>query len=272
MPSPNAITASQLNRLIGTPDCPTIIDVRIDEDFEADPTFVPTAFRHSHRAIETLVPDLVGRKVVVVCHGGLKLSEGAAALLRLHGVAAEYLEGGAEGWKTAGFARIPATSVASGNAPGERIWVTRHRPKIDRIACPWLIRRFVDPRARFLFVSPSQVQGVADRFGAVPFDVEDVFWSHRGETCTFDTMVEEFGLKSEALERLALVVRAADTNRHDLAPQAAGLLAASVVLSRMFKDDLQQLEAGLGLYDAFYRWARDASDEGHDWPTAVKRG
>ncbi|WP_150525579.1 chromate resistance protein ChrB domain-containing protein [Roseibium sediminis] len=272
MPSPNAITASQLNRLVGTPECPVIIDVRIDEDFEADPTYIPTAFRQSHRSIETLVPELLGRKVVLVCHGGLKLSEGAAAFLRLHGIAAEYLEGGAEGWKVSGFVRIPATSVAPGNAPGECIWVTRHRPKIDRIACPWLIRRFVDPKARFLFVSPLQVQGVADRFGAVPFDVEDVFWSHRGEACTFDTMVEEFGLKCEALERLALVVRAADTNRHDLAPQAAGLLAASVGLSRMFKDDLQQLEAGLGLYDAFYRWARDASDEGHDWPTAAKRG
>ena len=272
MPSPNAITASQLNRLIGTPDCPVIIDVRIDEDFEADSTYIPTAFRQSHRDIEDLVPDLFGRKVVVVCHGGLKLSEGAAALLRGQGVSAEYLEGGAEGWKTAGFGRIPAPSVAPNNAPGERIWVTRHRPKIDRIACPWLIRRFVDPKARFLFVSPPQVLAVAERFNAVPFDVEDVFWSHRGDTCTFDTMVEEFGLKSEALERLALVVRAADTNRHDLAPQAAGLLAASVGLSRMCKDDLQQLEAGLGLYDAFYRWARDASDEGHDWPTAVKRG
>jgi len=149
-------------------------------------------------------------------------------------------------------------------------WVTRERPKIDRIACPWLIRRFVDPRARFLFVTASEVEAVTERFGATPFDVEGVFWSHRGETCTFDTMIEEFGLRSEALDRLALIVRAADTARLDLIPQAAGFLAASLGLSRMFRDDLEQLEAGMLLYDAFFRWCRDATDETHNWPSAGK--
>ena len=144
--------------------------------------------------------------------------------------------------------------------------LSRARPKIDRIACPWLIRRFVDPAARFLYVAPAEVLGVAERFAATPFDVPDVRWSHRGECCTFDTMVEEFGLSTPALERLATVVRAADTDRHDLAPQAAGLLAVSVGLSRLYRDDLEQLEAGMGLYDALYRWARDGFDEGHDWP------
>ncbi len=146
------------------------------------------------------------------------------------------------------------------------LWVTRHRPKIDRIACPWLIRRFVDPHARFLFVSPPEVAGVAGKFGATPFDVDGVFFSHRGDTCTFDTMLDEFQLHSDALDRLATVVRGADTDRHDLAPQAAGLLAISVGLSRLHKDDLDQLDAGLALYDALYRWARDGFDEGHDWP------
>ena len=140
-------------------------------------------------------------------------------------------------------------------------WITRERPKIDRIACPWLIRRFVDPHAVFLFVAPSEVVGVADQFGGTPFDVENVFWSHRGETCTFDTMLEEFGLKTEPLYRLATIVRGADTARLDLAPQAAGLLAASLGLSRMYMDDLEQLEAGMVLYDAFYRWSRDATEE-----------
>jgi hypothetical protein len=149
--------------------------------------------------------------------------------------------------------------------------VTRHRPKIDRIACPWLIRRFVDPNARFLFVAPASVMDIADRFSATPFDVEGVFWSHRDERCTFDTMLEEFCLETEALKRLATVVRGADTNRHDLAPEAAGLLAVSLGLSRMYRNDLEQLEAGLVLYDAFYRWSRDATDEGHDWPLALNR-
>ena len=144
--------------------------------------------------------------------------------------------------------------------------MTRERPKIDRIACPWLIRRFIDPEARFLFVRPSEVLAVAEKFGATPFDVEGVRWSHDGPECTFDTMVKAFGLSSPALERLALVVRAADTDRHDLSPQAAGLLALSVGLSRHYRDDLQQLEAGMAMYDALYRWARDGHDEGHDWP------
>ncbi|MCP5072070.1 MAG: sulfurtransferase, partial [Rhodobacteraceae bacterium] len=130
----------------------------------------------------------------------------------------------------------------------------------------------VDPQAVFLFVSPSEVLNVADRFNATPFDVEDVFWSHRGDLCTFDVMVEEFCLETEPLKRLATIVRGADTDRPDLAPEATGLLAASLGLSRMFKDDLEQMEAGFLLYDAFYRWARDASDETHDWPAAQGKG
>jgi hypothetical protein len=150
--------------------------------------------------------------------------------------------------------------------------VTRARPKIDRIACPWLIRRFVDPEAVFLYVAPSEVVAVGERFEAEPFDMEDVFWSHRGELCTFDVMVEEFGLATEPLLRLAAIVRGADTARLDLAPEAPGLLAASLGLSRMYVDDLEQLAAGLTLYDAFYRWCRDATEETHNWPTAKKPG
>ena len=119
----------------------------------------------------------------------------------------------------------------------------------------------------FLFVAPSEVVGVAERFGGAPFDIEGVYWSHRGEKCTFDVMVEEFGLATAPLLRLAALVRGADTARLDLAPEAAGLLAASLGLSRMYLDDLEQLEAGMTLYDAFYRWARDGSDETHNWPT-----
>jgi hypothetical protein len=147
------------------------------------------------------------------------------------------------------------------------VWVTRSRPKIDRIACAWLIRRFVDPAAVFLFVAPAEVRAVAERFNGAPFDVEGVFWSHRGERCTFDTMLDELGLRTEPLAKLSTMVRAGDTARLDLAPEAAGLLAASLGLSRMYLDDLEQLEAAMTLYDAFYRWARDASDETHDWPT-----
>lgn len=136
---------------------------------------------------------------------------------------------------------VPAARIPPRDAEGRTVWVTRQRPKIDRVACPWLIRRFVDHDALFLYVAPSEVAMVAERFDATPFDVEGVFWSHRGERCSFDTMLEEFGLETEALTRLAIIVRGADTNRHDLAPQAAGLLAASVGLSRMYRDDLEQV-------------------------------
>ena len=145
--------------------------------------------------------------------------------------------------------------------------MTRERPKIDRIACPWLIRRFVDPNAAFLFVAAPEVPAVADSFGATAFDIEGVFWSHRGETCTFDTMLTEFGLQSAALDRLATIVRGADTARPDLAAQAPGLLAISLGLSQLINDDLEQLEAGLLIYDALYLWCRDASEETHNWPS-----
>ena len=270
MPSPTQITVAQLSRLIGLPNAPVIIDVCIDEDFAVYGTLIPGSFRHPFDDIEALAPKLSGKKVVVACFKGLKLSQGAAAILRTHGIEAESLEGGNVAWRAAGEMLVPADKIPGVQGSGGSLWVTRHRPKIDRIACPWLIRRFVDPKSRFLFVEPSQVILVADRFHATPFDVEDVFWSHRGEHCTFDTMVEEFGLESEAMKRLAVIVRGADTNRHDLAPEAAGLLALSLGLSRMYKDDLEQLEAGMALYDALYRWCRDASHESHDWPAQTR--
>ncbi|MCP5086416.1 MAG: sulfurtransferase [Rhodobacteraceae bacterium] len=271
MPAPTEITAKQLNRLIGTPECPVLIDICIDEDFAEDPRFIPGARRHPFTRIRELAPELQGKRAVVICQKGLKLSQGAAAMLRTEGVAAENLEGGNFAWRDQGYTLVPADKIPQ-LQDGKTLWVTRHRPKIDRIACPWLIRRFVDPRAVFLFVSPSEVLNVADRFNATPFDVEDVFWSHRGDLCTFDIMVEEFCLETEPLKRLATIVRGADTDRPDLAPEASGLLAASLGLSRMFKDDLEQMEAGLLLYDAFYRWARDAGDETHDWPVAQSKG
>ena len=271
MASYNEITVSTLARLMGTPTCPVLVDVRIDEDFESDPHLVPGAFRHPFADVASLAPSLRGQNVVVYCQKGLKISQGAAAILRTGGVHAEVLEGGHFAWRDAGQPMVPAEKRPPLNEDGRTVWVTRHRPKIDRIACPWLIRRFVDPRARFLFVSPSQVMNVAERFNATPFDIENVYWSHRGDRCTFDTMIEEFGIGHEALDRLAVIVRGADTNKHDLAPEAAGLLAASLGLSRMFRDDLEQLDAGMLLYDSFYRWARDAVQEGHDWPAASVR-
>jgi len=271
MPSPTTITTSQLMRLLGTPAAPTIVDVRRDEDFARDSSLIPTAFRHPFNQMSLLLPELGESKVTVVCEDGKALSQGAAAMLRAQGIAAEALEGGKRAWREAGEITIPSAKVPRPQGSTKSLWVTRQRPKIDRIACPWLIRRFVDARAQFLFVPPADVLVVAEDLRATPFDVEGVFWSHRGARCTFDTMIEEFGLDTEPLNRIADVVRGADTNRHEIAPQAAGLLAISLGLSRMFRDDLEQLEAGMLLYDCLYRWARDAVDEGHDWPASVSR-
>jgi rhodanese-related sulfurtransferase len=265
MPSINTISIDKLARLIGMPHCPALVDVRTDEDFNANPRLIPGAMRRCHSDPSQWAPDLKGRSAVVVCQRGAKLSQGVAAWLRHAGVPADGLEDGFEGWHKAGLPLVPTAKMPPLDKHGRTVWVTRARPKVDRIACPWLIRRFVDPHAVFLFVAPAEVDAVAERFAATPFDVEGVFWSHRGERCSFDVMVAEFGLATETMLRLAAIVRGADTGRFDIAPQAAGLLAASLGLSRMYSGDLAQLDAGMMLYDAFYRWCRDATDETHTW-------
>lgn len=271
MPAPAAMSCEQLARLVGTPKAPTILDVRRKAVRAGDPRLLPgaRALAEADLSPEGLARIAAGFQgpVVVVCAEGHRLSQGTAAWLRHEGVHAEYLIGGQAAWTAANLPLIDPGKITARDAQERSIWVTRSRPKIDRIACPWLIRRFIDPRAVFLFVAPAEVQGVAERFGAMPYDIEGVFWSHRDDLCTFDVLLAEFGLSTPALDRLALIVRGADTARPDLAPECAGLLAASLGLSRMYSDDLEQLEAGIALYDAFYRWARDATEEQHNWPT-----
>jgi rhodanese-related sulfurtransferase len=276
MPAPDAISCDKLVKLIGTPKGPVILDVRRAAVRDADPRLIPGARMLSEAeltlpALTALAPAFAGQSVVVVCAAGHGLSQGTAAILRHAGCAAEYLHGGQAAWVAAGLPLIDPRKITLRDDRGRSVWVTRSRPKIDRIACPWLIRRFIDPAAVFLFVAPAEVASVADRFGGVPYDIDEVFWSHRGDRCTFEVLLEEFGLMSPALHRLALIVRGADTARLDLAPEAAGLLAASLGLSRIHNNDLEQLEAGMTLYDAFYRWARDATGETHSWPATAPK-
>jgi hypothetical protein len=202
-------------------------------------------------------------RVVVYCHDGGPLSQGTAAWLRNEDIRAEVLAGGFDAWQAASQLLLRPDRIPTRDEGGRTLWVTRVRPKIVRLACPWLIRRFIDPDARFLFVASTEVAAVAARFRATPFDTGQGLWSDRGELCTFDVMLTEFGLLSEPLMRLALIVRGADTARLDLAPQSAGLLAASLGFSRMYRDDHAQLEATMALYDAYYRWSRDAVEETH---------
>ena len=260
MPATNTISPEKLSRLIGTPSCPALIDVRPGGDF------IPGAVQRNADLAESWAPEFAGRPAIVYCHHGGERSAGVAAWLRHRGVQSEVLEGGAGAWQAAGLPMVREAVLPPRDEKGRTRWVTRARPKVDRIACPWLIRRFVDPSAVILFAPPAEVIAIGERFDAAPFDVEDVFWSHRGELCTFDVMADELGLGGmPAIAHLAAIVRGADTARMDLAPEAAGLLAISLGLSRMFADDLEQLEAGLPVYDALYRWCRDATDETHDW-------
>ena len=268
MPSPNEISIPTFSRLIGLPGSPALVDVRIDEDYNADPRLIPGSVRRDFKLVSSWAKEFTGRSVVVTCQKGLKLSQGSAAWLRHEGITAETLEGGFEAWRSAGQPLVTTDKLPSRDSSGRTVWVTRSRPKVDRIACPWLIRRFVDPNAVFLFVAPSEVPAVAERFAAAAFDIDNVFWSHRGERCTFDTMLDEFGLDTKPLRQLADIVRGADTARLELAPQAAGLLAVSLGYSRMYRDDLEQLSAAMTVYDGLYRWCRDAMEETHNWPSA----
>jgi len=145
-------------------------------------------------------------------------------------------------------------------------WVTRERPKIDRIACPWLIARFIDKTPEFLFVPTEQVLAVAHETGAVPYDIPGAEMSHEGEFCSFDTFLKKYNLTDPALQQLAVIVRGADTSRLDLAPQAPGLLALSLGLSRVYADDHEMLRYGMVMYDALYAWCRDCQKEKHGWP------
>ncbi|OGI39804.1 MAG: chromate resistance protein [Candidatus Muproteobacteria bacterium RBG_16_64_10] len=148
-------------------------------------------------------------------------------------------------------------------------WVTRERPKIDRIACPWLIARFIDKAPEFLFVPAEQVLKVAKETGAVPYDIPGVEMSHVGELCSFDAFLKKHSLTDPALQQLAVIVRGADTAHPELAPQAPGLLALSLGLSHIFADDHEMLRHGMVMYDALYAWCRSCQKETHGWPPKV---
>ncbi|WP_019042583.1 chromate resistance protein ChrB domain-containing protein [Comamonas testosteroni] len=148
-------------------------------------------------------------------------------------------------------------------------WITRERPKIDRIACPWLIARFIDKEPEFLYVPASEVLNTARATGAIPYDIPNVELSHVGELCSFDAFMAKYGLDSPALRQLAEIVRGADTSRLDLTPQSAGLYALSLGLSHNFDDDDEMLKHGLVMYDALYTWCRSCQTETHRWPPTM---
>jgi rhodanese-related sulfurtransferase len=265
--SHTAISPDVLIHSLGTPDFPVIFDVRRRDAYDADATVLPTAMWRDHRVTldwgKALDPK--GRYVVYCVHGR-QVSQAAAALLRALGLDARYLDGGIEEYHAVGGPTIRKAALPNRSEETPSQWVTRERPKIDRIACPWFIRRFVDRDALIHYVAKEWVAQTAAEIGAVPFDIPDVDFSHVGEACSFDAFLDRFGVSEPAMMRLADIVRGADTARLDLAPQASGLLALSLGLSAIHDDDRTMLEHGLTLYDALYGWCRFAAAVTHNWP------
>ena len=241
-----SIRTTELRSSLGSSAPPLIIDVRRTERFWESPYLVKGALRRDPASLEQWKHALPrAANVVVYCVHGHEVSQNVAKAL-----GARYLEGGIEHWREEG-----GETVAKAAGAATR-WVTRERPKIDRIACPWLVRRFVDPEAEFLYVPAADVKRIAQEKTATPYDVAEVELTHVGERCSFDAFLERFHLKDPALDKLATIVRAADTSRLELAPQAPGLLAISQGLSLNFQDDHEMLEHGVVIYDALYAWCR----------------
>jgi rhodanese-related sulfurtransferase len=264
-----SISPKDLWNAIATQDAPQIVDVRRREAYDKSPQLLPGAiWRDARKTAEWSMELDATRPIVVACKAGHEMSQSAAAQLRANDFDARVLEGGYEGWSKAGLPFVAKTELERISPRRPSIWVTRRRPKIDRIACPWLVRRFLDPQARILFVDPDQVTNVAHETGGIPFDIKDVELSHVGDRCSFDTMLKLFGLEGEpSLARLALIVRGADTARHDIAPEAGGLHAISLGLSALAGDDDHGLlERGFLVYDALFAWLRFAAEERHNWP------
>jgi rhodanese-related sulfurtransferase len=275
-----SISPAQLLALLGRPDAPLLLDVRRREKFAASPHLLPAALYCAPEDVAAFARTQAPRPVVVYCAHGHNVSEDAVRTLRAAGWDARALEGGLEGGESGvdrleDIARWRATPLptirkrpdfgVTGERPSR--WITRARPKIDRIACPWLIRRFIDRRAQFFYVPTEEVFAEAQRLEAVPFDIPDAPVSHVWERCSFDALLQAFELKDPALDIVAKIVRGADTDRVELAPQSAGLLAISLGLSRLHADDHAMLEAGLAVYDALYAWSRGGRGERHTWRT-----
>ena len=266
------ISSRELFAGIGSSDAPVIFDVCKCEDFDKEPRMVPGARWRDHQSAAEWASEIMrGQRVVTVCVRGKKVSQAAAAELRLRGIDAAALEGGNEAWIAAGFPTITKRLGVGNREALPSRWVTRTRPKIDRIACPWLIARFIDPAAKFFYVEPAEVVNAAHELNAIPYDVDGVELTHRGERDSFDAILEDFGIRDPSLDVLATIIRGADTARLELAPEAAGLLAISLGISHLSgPDDHIALERGFQVYDALYAWAKFARSETHNWPVVKK--
>ena len=287
----------ELSARLGRADAPLLLDVRREEKFVESPYLIAGARRCAPEDVAAFAAAQAAlnpqREIVAYCVYGHNVSTDAVATLRAAGLNASILVGGMEGgeegvdspqdiytWRA--NRPLTVTKRADWGVTGEQPsrWITRARPKIDRIACPWLIRRFIDARAEFFYVPTAQVLDDAKRLNAVAYDIPGAPVSHEGELCSFDVLLRAFELKSPALEMLARIVRGADTDRLDIAEQSAGLLALSLGLSQLHADDHAMLEAAMPLYDALFAWCSSVVDaarqskkaETHSWVPSSMTG
>jgi rhodanese-related sulfurtransferase len=263
------ISPNELWALIGTDRAPQIVDTRKRAVYDGAPGLLPGAVWRDIADISQWSAELDrSRPVVFACRFAHYMSQIPAAQLRGQGYDARVLTGGYAAWIEAKLPLVNKAALDRFAPQRPSLWITRRRPKIDRVACPWLIRRFIDPQARILYVDPDQVVEAAKESGAIPFDIEGIEISHEGERCSFDTMLKLFGLENEpSLSRLALIVRGADTARPDLAPEAAGLHAISLGLSALAGDDDHgMIREAFKVYDGLFAYIRFAAQERHNWP------
>jgi len=256
-----SISPSSLPASLASNAPPLLIDVRRKRAFLDASSIIAGALRRD--------PDRVGEwgqelpkstSVVVYCVHGHEVSQTAAQALRHMGLNAQFLDHGIEGWREAGGLLQPKP-IGSGTR-----WVTRERPKIDRIACPWLVARFVDRDAEFLYVPTADIPESARTQFATPYDTTGAEFGHVGEECSFDAFVHRYSLGGDpALRKLAPIVRGADTGHPDLTPESLGLLAVSTGLSRLHSDDHTMLRHGMHVYDALYRWCQEDQPQESTW-------
>ncbi len=276
---------AKFSALLGRAGTPLILDVRREAKFAASDRIVCGAVRVQPENVEAFARQHPPHEALVYCVYGHNVSNDAAAALRAAGWKASILAGGIEGgeegvdapqaiaqWRAQAVPTIAKRPDLGVTGDAASRWITRAQPKIDRIACPWLIRRFIDPRAEIFYVPTTEVFTEAERLNAVAYDIPGAPISHtgeRGELCSFDALLAAFDLHHAALDMLARIVRGADTDRLELAAQSAGLLALSLGLSRLHADDDQaMLAAAMPMYDALYAWCCDkalAQDEAHSW-------
>jgi rhodanese-related sulfurtransferase len=287
------ISPDDLAARMGRAAAPLLLDVRREGKFLESQLMLAGALRCKPEDVVAFAASQSPRDVVAYCVYGHHVSEDAVAELRAAGWNASALAGGIEGgedgvdtpqdmamWRASALPTMKKRRDwgVTGEQPSR--WITRERPKIDRIACPWLIRRFIDPRAEFFYVPTAQVFTEAARLKAVAYDIPGAPVSHEGEWCSFDVLLRAFEIEDAAVDHLARIVRGADTDRLSLEPQCAGLLAFSLGLSQLHADDHAMLEAAMPFYDALYAWCASQAEavwqglpaETHNWKPETLSG